>query len=591
MCRWSARFASGRKEKLVIGYVKRSAGKDVAHRKIDRLGEPDSFWEAIATALDDVAEPDLLDVERYEFTASERLVAAQHALKTTDPALLVVESRDTEGDQQEGIGRDLFDTAGCPVLLLHPGGHDGGKCDRVLIPVSSDPHTKTSLQLGENLLTDETTLVPFYVEPASADLAVEVGENLLGSMLSESELAGRTGVEPKVVLNNRVTQAILEEATENNYDILLMGAPRKKADWQRKLSNLPEKLLFDGDGMAAGIVRRAHSQSQRWKDRLWDQIRIRVPHLEREQRVKVFTRLQTGSHLSSDFVILIALSTAIAALGLLLNSTAVVIGAMLVAPLMTPILGAGLALVQGNFPLMRSSVTSIVIGFFCALVIGAVPGILGRSYFGMTDEILARGGPNLLDLGVAFFSGLAAAYCLARPNLTSALAGVAIAAALVPPIATVGLAGAFGEWQVMRGAVLLFVTNVVTIILGAGAVFHLLGLRARKGEERPWVRRMVALLLAALVALSVPLSHIAKTRLPKGFVRNLTDALGSENAVEISKAEMIREKGKSTVCLEVTRSEVLPLRLREEIIAKTLEHVPRAEAVRLETRLVKTRNR
>ena len=92
------------------------------------------------------------------------------------------------------------------------------------------------------------------------------------------------------------------------------------------------------------------------------------------------------------------------------------------------------------------------------------------------------GGPNLLDMGVAFLSGIAAAYCLARPGLSSALAGVAIAAALVPPIATTGIAIAFGELSVAAGAALLFATNVVAIILGSALNFWVAGIRGKSLE-------------------------------------------------------------------------------------------------------------
>ena len=185
----------------------------------------------------------------------------------------------------------------------------------------------------------------------------------------------------------------------------------------------------------------------------------------------VFERLQTGSRMSKDFMALIMLSTAIAALGLILDSTAVVIGAMLVAPLMTPLLGAGLGLVQGNPPMLRTCFQSIFIGFLAALIIGFVMGCVALPFTGLTGELEARGGASLLDLGVALFSGVAASYCLARPGLSSALAGVAIAAALVPPIATTGIALSFGEFYVAKGAAVLFGTNVVTIVLGAALTF------------------------------------------------------------------------------------------------------------------------
>ena len=208
---------------------------------------------------------------------------------------------------------------------------------------------------------------------------------------------------------------------------------------------------------------------------------------------------------------LISLSTGIASFGLLQNSPAVVIGAMLVAPLMTPMVGAGLALVQDNVVLAKEAARSILFGFLTALLIGVLVGQLfgwvlpgGR----LTSELLARGGPNALDLGVALLSGLAAAYAIGRPSLSGALPGVAIAAALVPPISTAGISLARGHLANARGAALLFGTNLVAIVLGAAITFLLVGVRprtAKQGKRRYWVRRIVVGLVLVLGVLAIPL--------------------------------------------------------------------------------------
>ena len=107
---------------------------------------------------------------------------------------------------------------------------------------------------------------------------------------------------------------------------------------------------------------------QRFLIRLFNQY---IPQLDRKDRIKLFQGLQVGSVAGMDFITLIALSTAIAALGLIQNSAAVVIGAMLVAPLMTPMLGAGLGLLQGNILLVREAITSIVLGSQLALALAS----------------------------------------------------------------------------------------------------------------------------------------------------------------------------------------------------------------------------
>ncbi|WP_172684148.1 DUF389 domain-containing protein, partial [Desulfosarcina cetonica] len=117
------------------------------------------------------------------------------------------------------------------------------------------------------------------------------------------------------------------------------------------------------------------------------------------------------------------MATAIAALGLLQNSGAVVIGAMLVAPLMSPLIGVGFALVQGNIRLFNLSIRSIVGGIGIGFCLSVLIGFLNPNE-DFTAEIIARTTPEIRDLLVAFISGAAAAYAFARPNLAGALAGV-----------------------------------------------------------------------------------------------------------------------------------------------------------------------
>jgi len=193
---------------------------------------------------------------------------------------------------------------------------------------------------------------------------------------------------------------------------------------------------------------------------------------------------------------------------LIQDSGAVVIGAMLVAPLMMPMIGAGLSLVQGNRALLREAVRSILVGFFTALAIGLACGLAWRLLEPegeLTGQILSRGSPGALDLVVAFLSGLAAAYAVARPGLMGAMAGVAVAAALVPPIGSAGIALAKGQTGVGQGAALLFGTNLVAIVLGAGGAFRLIGVHPPKskagGGGRLWVRRVVFGLVLTAVGL------------------------------------------------------------------------------------------
>lgn len=250
---------------------------------------------------------------------------------------------------------------------------------------------------------------------------------------------------------------------------------------------------------------------------------LRFPLLQREERVALAERVRASSHVQADYVVMMALAAVLASLGLMQGSTAVVIGAMLVAPLMGPLLGAGLAVTQGNLALFRHSLGAVALGvalgFFIALLVGLLnPG------FEPSLEIEARGNPDLFDLGIAFASGMAAAYAQGRPNVAATLAGVAIAAALVPPLAVVGLALTTARPMIAADAAILLVTNVIAIILGASLVFRMLGMRVVKPEERgpAWSRRAVILLAMGALLLVAPLllNMLAQTQL--GQARPLT---------------------------------------------------------------------
>jgi len=244
------------------------------------------------------------------------------------------------------------------------------------------------------------------------------------------------------------------------------------------------------------------------RDNLHQKWRVSFPSLTREERLDLVGRFESSACWNADFIVMMCLATSLAGLGLLQNSTAVVIGGMLVAPLMSPLIGAGFALVQGNMSLFRDSLKAMAYGALAALAIAVVLGFVTPAYE-PTIEIESRGQVNLLDLGVALLSGMAAAYAMARPNVAAIMSGVAIAAALVPPLAAAGLTLPDGHFWLSASAATLFLTNLVAIILGAALVFRLLGVSGSlAGARLPnWARNMVAGLLAVTCLLALPLTN------------------------------------------------------------------------------------
>ncbi|MFW5970359.1 MAG: DUF389 domain-containing protein, partial [Halofilum sp. (in: g-proteobacteria)] len=177
-----------------------------------------------------------------------------------------------------------------------------------------------------------------------------------------------------------------------------------------------------------------------------------------KRRRQIYEDVTELSRPTGSYYVMMALSTVIAAYGLLIDSAPVVAGAMLVAPLMGPIFGIALALVSNNRRLLWSSLQSELTGIFIALAVGVLIGLAPlRVPFG--SEWLVRTQPTLYDLAIALASGLAGAYALIDERVSPALPGVAISVAVLPPLATCGLAVSAGEWEMAGGAEMLFTAN------------------------------------------------------------------------------------------------------------------------------------
>jgi uncharacterized hydrophobic protein (TIGR00271 family) len=250
-----------------------------------------------------------------------------------------------------------------------------------------------------------------------------------------------------------------------------------------------------------------------------------------ERKLFIYDSLYMGSDPKRSFFILVALSTLIAAFGLVMNSTAVIIGAMLVAPLMTPILGLALSMVRGDTGLMALALRAEVAGVVVAVVAAALLG-LAVPYFEETPEMLGRTHPNLYDLMVAVFAGIAGAYALVNEKLSPVLPGVAISTAIVPPLANVGLSLSLGAFHGAWGSFLLFLINFLSILLVSSAVFFFAGMaeeiHTRKGVVM--ARRFGVAVIGFLVVdvfLSLELFGLLEQR---RLANNIREALGIELA-------------------------------------------------------------
>jgi uncharacterized hydrophobic protein (TIGR00271 family) len=206
--------------------------------------------------------------------------------------------------------------------------------------------------------------------------------------------------------------------------------------------------------------------------------------IEPEKRQESLKRLIQEASPRRTFFLMTILSTALATLGLLIENIPVVIGAMLVAPLLSPVLCIGMGVVIIDFKLIKFSlasllkavILSILIAIIFSFLVGA-HGISGTSIYQIT--------PSYIFIFIALISGLAAALAWGHPGLSEALPGVAISVALIPPLAAVGIGISTFEWEIIRNYFQLFLINLICIILVSILVFHLMGYyKERRSAEK-----------------------------------------------------------------------------------------------------------
>lgn len=218
-------------------------------------------------------------------------------------------------------------------------------------------------------------------------------------------------------------------------------------------------------------------------------------------QAETIEQLRGESLLTSRYIFMVCMSAGIAVLGMLLSSPAVVIGAMLLSPLMNPIVGSGFAFAIGDFNWLKRCARALALGSALAIIFCAII-VLLSPIKEVTSEIAARTRPNLFDLWVALFSALAGAYALIRGR-EGTIVGVAIATALMPPLAVVGFGLATLNSTVFGGALMLFVTNLITISLTAAVMARIYGFRSTLSSKQSMLQSLT--IVAVFIALAIPL--------------------------------------------------------------------------------------
>jgi uncharacterized hydrophobic protein (TIGR00271 family) len=233
------------------------------------------------------------------------------------------------------------------------------------------------------------------------------------------------------------------------------------------------------------------------------------------------------------FVVLLFLSTVIATYGVIGDSVATVIGAMIIAPLMRPIMATAAALVMGD---MKRAGSSFL------MVLASVAGVIGIAWL-LTElsivtiisiesnsQFSSRISPSMIDLYAALASGAAGAFAMSRKDVADSLPGVAIAISLVPPLCVMGIGLAEGEWNAAGGAFLLFLTNFLSILLAGGGVLALLGLSAAATRGlSPNARRSAFIVIAiGIVLVAIPLGGTTTRIYQQKLIKRETISLAQE---------------------------------------------------------------
>jgi uncharacterized hydrophobic protein (TIGR00271 family) len=294
-------------------------------------------------------------------------------------------------------------------------------------------------------------------------------------------------------------------------------------------------------------------------------------HASKEQYTVLFTNLREEGKISSVFIILLILSTMIATFGLFINSSSVVIGAMLLAPLMQPIVSFSMGILRQDTGLEINGAKSIFWGVLSVLLTAAFIASF-ISIDRVTTEMAGRLSPTILDLFVAIVSGIAAAYVKTNEKILGSLAGVAIAVALVPPLAVAGIGMGWGDWHMFQMSFLLFITNLVGIVLAAAFTFVILGFSpihvAKKGI-------LTWLLIVSLVA--IPLYSAFKRMELDDKIQDRLSNLSfhlEEHEVRLTDVRLIHRPDKDIISCVVLASGILDKeekKILKETILKSVD--------------------
>lgn len=493
------------------------------------LGDPEKeseTLEEIEPICDDFTEAGH-PVELQTRTAPNIARGILDAAREENADLIVLGlSKPKHGEVELGpIAESVATTAPCDVLIYRAG-LNGEDFERIVVPANGSDHSRIAARvaalLGEGY---DIPVEAMYVQ--SSERAYWEGRGRIEEALDGVHGAQRI---KRTLITARVpSSGILSRVTE--HDLLVVGYMRTN-DMQRWLhGDFSRELLNRAPGpvvLTAQLVEPEADDALHL--RLWRWLRPILTRVEQDDLVR---QAQNMSSASLDYTVLIVISAILASFGLLTSSAAVIIGAMLVAPLMSPLIAFSVGVTTGRVRLVRRSALTVVQGFVLAFILALLVGGISPTKI-VTPEMAGRGNPTVLDMGIALASGIIGAYATARKEIPAALAGVAIAAALMPPVCTIALGVAYGDAALARGAALLFTTNIISIIVAAWIVFFWLGMRPQMIEEshvRQYTSAALVVLFVGLMGLFL-LRDVNPSTFEAGVERELRNVFDNDELID-----------------------------------------------------------
>jgi uncharacterized hydrophobic protein (TIGR00271 family) len=251
-------------------------------------------------------------------------------------------------------------------------------------------------------------------------------------------------------------------------------------------------------------------------------------HNGEEEKSKVLENITSNISFRGSNLWILACAIMIASIGLNVNSTAVIIGAMLISPLMSPILGAGFALGTYNFPLLKKAIKNLFIATLASLLVSAFYFYLSP-FKDVQSELLARTAPNIYDVLIAFFGGLVGVIAITRVEKGNPIPGVAIATALMPPLCTAGYGLATGNFSYFAGAFYLYTINCFFICIATFIVIKYLKYPAVALVEKKYEKKIRVGISALIIIMVIPSFYLAYNLYQeKKFSKSVEEFIGNE---------------------------------------------------------------